>query len=117
MRSAPAFAGALLSTKELLLYAPAAAAGAISGRDCFGSWSRRGSHSSQLGRYQLASPRSFIVAGRGTARTIVASIRAAAAGPMPISFLSRSGMGAETADAPPTTRAGAATTPAPRVVA
>src|SRR4051794_41827866 len=112
MRRAPAFAGALLSTKELLLYAPAAGAEAISGRDCFGSWSRRGSHSSQLGRYQLASPSSFIVAGRSTAPTIVASIRAAAARPMPLSFMSRIGMSANTAKAPTLTSAALRHTPA-----
>jgi hypothetical protein len=36
-----------------------------------------------LGRYQFASPSSFIVAGRSTARTMVASIRIAAASPTP----------------------------------
>ena len=34
-----------------------------------------GSHSSHLGRYQFQSPSSFIVAGRSTARTIVASMQ------------------------------------------
>ena len=37
-----------------------------------------------VGRYQFQSPSSFIVAGRSTARTIVASIRIAAASPTPI---------------------------------
>ena len=36
------------------------------------SGSRRGSHSSQLGRYQFQSPSSFIDAGSSTARTTVA---------------------------------------------
>ena len=43
----------------------------------------RGSHSSHHGRYQLRSPSSIIDAGRSTALTIVASIRIAAASPMP----------------------------------
>ena len=42
-----------------------------------------GSQSSHLGRYQLRSPSSFIVAGRSTARTIVASSRIAVASPTP----------------------------------
>ena len=42
-----------------------------------------GSQSSQCGRYQFRSPRSFIVAGRSTPRMIVASIRTAIASPMP----------------------------------
>ena len=45
--------------------------------------SSRGSHSSHRGRYQFQSPSSFIVAGRSTARTIVASSRIAAASPTP----------------------------------
>ncbi len=45
-----------------------------------------GSHSSQVGRYQFQSPRSFIEAGRRIARTIVASIRIAAARPTPNCF-------------------------------
>ena len=44
----------------------------------------RGSHSSQRGRYQFQSPSSFIAAGSRTARTIVASMRIAAARPTPI---------------------------------
>src|SRR5438093_930853 len=40
-----------------------------------GSWAIRGSQPSDLGRYQFRSPRSFIVAGSSTARTMVASIR------------------------------------------
>src|SRR5207244_3720162 len=48
------------------------------------SGATRGSHSSQLGRYQFRSPSSFIVEGTSTARTSVASIRMAAARPMPI---------------------------------
>ena len=43
-----------------------------------------GSHCIHLGRYQFQSPRSFIVAGSSTARTIVASIRIATARPTPI---------------------------------
>ena len=42
-----------------------------------------GSHWSHLGRYQFQSPSSFIVAGRSTARTIVASSRIAVASPTP----------------------------------
>jgi hypothetical protein len=42
-----------------------------------------GSQPSRRGRYQLRSPRSFIVAGSRTARMIVASIRIAAASPTP----------------------------------
>ena len=57
----------------------AGASGAADGSSC----SSRGSHSSQRGRYQLRSPSSFIVAGRSTARTSVASIRIAAASPTP----------------------------------
>src|SRR5204863_8849696 len=47
------------------------------------SGSSRGSHWSQPGRYQFRSPSSFMVAGRSTARTRVASIRIAAASPTP----------------------------------
>ena len=64
------------------LPAGAGAAGTLRGvtdRSC----SRCGSHSSQVGRYQFQSPSSFIAAGRRTARTIVASIRIAAASPTP----------------------------------
>ena len=46
-------------------------------------WSKWGSHSSHAGRYQFRSPSSFIVAGSRTPRTIVASIRIAAASPTP----------------------------------
>ena len=42
-----------------------------------------GATRSQRGRYQFHSPSSFIVAGRSTARTIVASIRIAVASPTP----------------------------------
>ena len=45
--------------------------------------SKCGSHSSHFGRYQFQSPSSFIDAGRSTARTMVASIRIAAAKPTP----------------------------------
>jgi hypothetical protein len=45
---------------------------------------RRGSHSSQFGRYQLRSPSNFIVAGSSTPLITVASIRIAAASPTPI---------------------------------
>jgi hypothetical protein len=48
------------------------------------STSTRGSHSSQVGRYQFRWPRIFIAAGRSTERMIVASIRSAAAIPKPI---------------------------------
>src|SRR4051812_12480676 len=54
-----------------------------------GSCSNFGSQCRPLGRYQLRVPRSFIVAGRRTARTIVASIRMAAARPTPSCLLSR----------------------------
>ena len=50
--------------------------------------SNRGSHSSQRGRYQFHSPSSFITAGSSTARTMVASIRIAAARPKPICLMS-----------------------------
>src|SRR4051812_49891909 len=53
-----------------------------------GSCSNFGSQCRPLGRYQLRVPRSFIVAGRRTARTIVASIRMAAARPTPSCFMS-----------------------------
>ncbi len=43
-----------------------------------------GSHSSQVGKYRLRSPRSFIVAGTRTDRTMVASSATATAGPKPI---------------------------------
>src|SRR5919106_1010030 len=45
--------------------------------------SSRGSHSSHRGTYQFQSPSSFIEAGSNTPRTIVASIRTAAASPTP----------------------------------
>src|SRR5205814_5030560 len=44
----------------------------------------RGSHFSQLGRYQFQRPRSFIAEGRITERMIVASISRAIATPKPI---------------------------------
>ena len=47
------------------------------------SWSSLGSQLSFFGSHQLRSPRSFIVAGRSTARTIVASIRIAPRGRRP----------------------------------
>ena len=46
-------------------------------------WSKWGSHSRHEGRYQFRSPSSFIDAGSRTPRTIVASIRIAAASPTP----------------------------------
>src|SRR4029079_9973556 len=45
--------------------------------------SSRGSHWSHRGRYQFHSPSSFMLAGRSTARTIVASIRIATDTPTP----------------------------------
>ena len=42
-----------------------------------------GATRASVGRYQFQSPSSFIVAGRSTPRTIVASIRIAAASPTP----------------------------------
>ena len=60
-----------------------AGVGAVSGScSSFGSQPRR------LGRYQLRSPSSFMVAGSRTARMIVASIRIAAARPTPICLAS-----------------------------
>src|SRR3954451_3692423 len=53
-----------------------------------GSCATLGSHSSRRGRYQFHLPRSFIVAGSSTARTIVASIRIATDRPTPISLKS-----------------------------
>jgi hypothetical protein len=44
------------------------------------------SHWRRFGRYQFQSPRSFIVAGSSTARTIVASTKMATARPTPSSF-------------------------------
>src|SRR4051794_29834464 len=61
----------------------ASGAGATSGGFSAVSLAGPGSHSSQLGRYQFRSPSSFIVAGRSTARTIVASSRIAVASPTP----------------------------------
>ena len=55
----------------------------------------RGSQASQLGRYQLRSPSSFIVAGSSTPRTTVASIRTATASPTPASLRSSELGGAE----------------------
>ena len=60
----------------------------------------------------MASPSSFIVAGRSTARTIVASIRTATARPMPISFRSMSGSVTKTAKTATITTAALVTTPA-----
>src|SRR5581483_11731123 len=55
---------------------------ALSGRSA-SIWIR-GSHSSQLGRYQFQRPRICIAAGRRTERMIVASISSATATPKPI---------------------------------
>jgi hypothetical protein len=61
------------------------AAGVVAGSAA--STSRCGStRSSQRGRYQLARPRSAIVAGTSTRRTTVASMRTATAIPTPIIF-------------------------------
>ena len=76
------------------------------------SCSSRGSHWSQLGQVPVPSPSSFIVAGRSTARTMVASIRTAAARPIPISFMSMIGSVAKTAKTPTMTMAALVTTPA-----
>src|SRR5262249_59411688 len=73
------------------------------------SW---GSQPSQSGRYQFQSPSSFIVAGKSTARTIVASISTAAASPIPISFMSRIGSVAKIKNTPTITIAALVTTPA-----
>src|SRR5919106_2222755 len=55
---------------------------AISSRG-FGSPARCGIHSSQRGRYQFQSPRSFIVAGRSTPRVKGASKETATGKPTP----------------------------------
>ena len=86
-----------------------AGAGSIAGPD---SCSSRGSHWSHFGRYQFFSPSSFIDAGRSTARTIVASIRTAAARPMPISLKSTYGRTVKTANTPTMTKAALVTVPA-----
>ena len=75
-------------------------------------WSRRGSQSSQLGRYQFQSPSSFIVDGSSTARTIVASIRTAVASPTPICFKKRIESVAKIANTLTITMAALVTTPA-----
>src|SRR6516225_3903558 len=55
--------------------------------DTAGLAPKRGIHSSQLGMYQFHSPRSFMLAGSRTTRTIVASSSTATASPMPVSFI------------------------------
>ena len=69
------------STDKIPLIREARAAAAAAA--AFSSASSDGSHSSQRGRYQFQSPRSFIAAGSSTARTIVASRNTATASPNP----------------------------------
>ena len=71
-----------------------------------------GSQLSHDGRYQFQSPRSFIVAGSSTARTIVASIRTASARPTPISLKSIELSVAKIEKTPTMTIAALVTTPA-----
>src|SRR5215217_1732548 len=72
-------AGAVVPISDL-------SAQAAAGVTC-GSCSNFGSQPRRFGRYQLRVPRSFIVAGSSTARTMVASIRIAAARPTPSCFI------------------------------
>src|SRR6266542_2594528 len=83
-------------------------AGTVDGSSC----SSRGSHCSQPGRYQFRSPSSFIVAGRSTARTSVASIRIAAASPTPNCLKNSSERAAKIEKTATMTIAALATTPA-----
>ena len=64
------------------------------------------------GRYQFQSPSSFIAAGSSTARTIVASIRIAAARPKPSCFMSTVESVTKIANTATITVAAAVTTPA-----
>ena len=75
-------------------------------------WSKCGSHSSHEGRYQFRSPSSFIDAGRRTPRTIVASIRIAAASPTPNCLKNSIDSVANTANTQTITSAALVTTPA-----
>src|SRR5215204_604495 len=63
---------------------PGAGRSAVACRGSAPSTWTSGSQVSQEGRYQLRSPRSFIVAGTRTERTMVASISSATAMPKPI---------------------------------
>ena len=65
------------------LYLAAGTGGALRIGSGSVSTATRGSHSSQLGRYQFQSPSSFMLAGSKTPRMIVASIKTAAAKPTP----------------------------------
>src|SRR5205823_8222635 len=76
------------------------------------SGSSRGSHWSQPGRYQFRSPSSFMVAGSRTPRTIVASIRIAAASPTPNCLKNSIDRVANTANTQTITVAALVTTPA-----
>ncbi len=78
--------------------------------------SSRGSHWSHEGRYQFHSPSSFIVAGRSTARTIVASIRIAAASPMPNCLKNSIERAAKIEKTKTITTAALVTTPAVRLI-
>ena len=79
-------------------------------------WLTRGSQLSFFGRYQLCSPRSFIVAGRSTPRTSVASSRIAVARPTPSCFMSRPERVAKIANTATITTAALVTTPAVSVM-
>ena len=93
---------------------PRAVSGSASGSSMTSSepWSKCGSHSSQGGRYQFRSPSSFIVAGSSTPRTIVASIRIAAASPTPNCLKNSIDSVAKTANTQTITTAALVTTPA-----
>src|SRR5919204_177922 len=87
-------------------------AGGASGAADGSPGSKRGSHSSHRGRYQFRSPSSFIVAGSSTPRTIVASIRIAAAKPTPNCLNIKSESAPKTENTPNITTAALVTTPA-----
>ena len=91
-----------------------ASAGAASGSSSISSApsSNSGSHSSHRGRYQFRSPSIFIVAGSSTPRTMVASIRIAAASPTPNCLKNRIDSVAKTANTQTMTTAALVTTPA-----
>ena len=71
-----------------------------------------GAHDSQCGKYQFHSPSSFIVAGRSTPRTIVASIITAVASPTPNCFIMISDMVPKMLKTKTMTTAALVTTPA-----
>jgi hypothetical protein len=94
-----------------------ASASASTAAGAQGSFDRRGSQSSQRGRYQFQRPSSFIAAGSTTTRTIVASIRIAAASPTPSCLSSICESVAKTANTPTITRAALVTVPAVVLIA